>query len=192
MVSFIVLTILGFTLLYQYTGFNITQNLECNQFEDVEYDDLNQKEVISVCLDALKNEPDNPKYLFLLGLALEKDGQYKRAIKLQKEAAEKGYVDAYYSLGDIYEYGIGVEEDLVKAAKWYLKAAENGHLEGSFRVGLMYEYGEGVEKNFKKAMEWYHVAASKEHLEAQYQLSIAYEHGDITELIVKKLKNIKK
>ncbi len=41
--------------------------------------------------------------------------------------AEQGFAEAQYALGECYEEGEGVEQDLEEAAKWYRLAAEQGH-----------------------------------------------------------------
>ena len=47
-------------------------------------------------------------------------------IESLRTAAEKGEADAQYSLGNIYQQGLGVDVSYIKAAFWYKKAADQG------------------------------------------------------------------
>lgn len=68
----------------------------------------------------------------------------KNAFRFFKGAAKENCHEAFNSLGDVYNYGLGVDIDYEEAFKWYSKAAEepmdNG---GQFNLALM--YGEGKE-----------------------------------------------
>jgi uncharacterized protein len=47
-------------------------------------------------------------------------------VKLHLRSGEKGYLDAPDVLGYMYEHGVGVPVDLVKASLWYDLAAAQG------------------------------------------------------------------
>ena len=53
--------------------------------------------------------------LYLLGLALRASGDIAAGIKQLTAAAYQDWPDAHYALGQLYEVGEGVEEDLVEA-----------------------------------------------------------------------------
>ncbi|PUD01622.1 tetratricopeptide repeat protein, partial [Helicobacter pylori] len=55
----------------------------------------------------------------------------------------------------LYEYGQGVEKDLIKATYFYSKACELKESFGCGALGMLYEYGQGVEKNLTKAAYFY-------------------------------------
>ncbi|KAF0491302.1 NACHT domain-containing protein [Gigaspora margarita] len=71
------------------------------------------------------------------------------------KGANLSYVDFYdmnnsngiFWLGQCYEYGIGVEENIDKAFIYYQQSADMGHVSGTFLVGYYYDEGIGVEKN---------------------------------------------
>jgi uncharacterized protein len=48
----------------------------------------------------------------------------------------------------MYDQGIGVKEDLIKAVKWYLKSAKQGLPKAQVNIGVMNELGRGTPKNF--------------------------------------------
>ena len=52
--------------------------------------------------------------------------KYNIIADLYRKAAEQGYAEAEYKLGDCYKYGSGVEQSYEEAIKWYKKAAEKG------------------------------------------------------------------
>ncbi len=49
----------------------------------------------------------------------------EKGIEWFTKAAEQGWTDAQYLLGEYYDYGLGVEQDLEKAAEWYTKASDH-------------------------------------------------------------------
>jgi hypothetical protein len=49
------------------------------------------------------------------------------------KAAKKGNADAFANLGECYQLGNGVRQDLDKAAKWYRKAAKQGNTDAQAR-----------------------------------------------------------
>ena len=63
----------------------------------------------------------------------------------------------------LYYKGIGVPQDKVEAAKWFLKAAEQGNAEAQLNIGLMYDNGEGVQQDKMEAAKWYRKAAEQIH-----------------------------
>jgi TPR repeat protein len=66
---------------------------------------------------------------------------YGEAAKWYRKAAEQGYAEAQYRLGQMLEIGQGVKEDDAEAAKWYRKAAEQGVVLAEHNLGTMYVFG---------------------------------------------------
>lgn len=69
---------------------------------------------------------------FLLGVFHEEgrlgaEANMKIAVEWYLKAAEKGYADALYRMGECYEHGTGVEADPIQAHNYYHRAAEQGH-----------------------------------------------------------------
>ena len=88
-----------------------------------------------------------------------------------------GDIIAQYQLGNMYDYGYGVEKDSKKAAYWYQKAAEQGYACAQDRLGTAYFIGYGVEKDELKAVEWYGKAAEQGFVDGQVNLGHMYEKG---------------
>src|SRR5210317_344499 len=51
------------------------------------------------------------------------------AFNLHQSKANQGVADAQFSLGLLYERGVGTSQDTKQAVNWYTKAAEQGHVE---------------------------------------------------------------
>ena len=64
-----------------------------------------------------------------------------------------------FSIGNLYENGMGVPKDFAQAAEWYRKAAEEGDAQSCYRLGVFYEKGTGVKQDTDKAIELYRQAA---------------------------------
>ena len=73
-----------------------------------------------------------------IGYKLYCSKQYKEAIPHLQYAAEKGHVEAQFLIGDCYDNGYGIVEDVDKAIEWYEKAGNKGHAEAQYRLGVMY------------------------------------------------------
>lgn len=55
----------------------------------------------------------------------------------------------------MYDGGLGVTQDYVKAVEWFEKAAHQGDPKAQFNLGLMYVSGIGVRQNFSVAKEYF-------------------------------------
>ncbi len=74
--------------------------------------------------------------------------------------ATQNDVDAIFSVGLHYEFGVNVKDATIgKAFTWYLKAAELGHAYSQLMVARMYTFGQGVKANPTKAEKWLKKAA---------------------------------
>lgn len=76
-------------------------------------------------------------------------------VKMLTQCIDKGWYQAYETLGNIYFEGLGVDKNLNKAILNYLKAHDYGVLSatGFKRLASCYENGWGVEKNPRKSGE---------------------------------------
>jgi TPR repeat protein len=59
-----------------------------------------------------------------------KRNDYKETVRLFRLSAEQGYAQDQFNMGAWYEYGIGVDQDLLLAHMWYNLAGSNGHKDG--------------------------------------------------------------
>jgi uncharacterized protein len=84
---------------------------------------------------------------------------YRTALKIWLDQAEKGNKDAQTYVGEIYEKGLGVPPDYTAAAQWYRRAAEAGHARAAVNLGHLYEHGLGVPRDSVEALKWYRKGA---------------------------------
>ena len=75
--------------------------------------------------------------------------------------AEVGQPEAQYTLGWMYENGLGVPEDDAEAVAWFHLAAEQGQPQALWYLGDMYSEGLGVPQDFVEAHMWYNLATSR-------------------------------
>ena len=100
---------------------------------------------------------------------------YATALQLYLHASERPAVQN--RLGNMYEFGEGVERDYAEAVKWYRRAAEQGYALGQYCLGDMYDNGKGVTQNYAEAMKWYRKAADQGNTSAQCSIGLLYEFG---------------
>jgi TPR repeat protein len=79
-----------------------------------------------------------------------------------KALAEKGNIQAQYTLGVMYSYGVGIKRrDLKEGLRWDRKSADQGGAYAPYRLGLMYANGVRVSKSHKEAVKWYRKSAEQ-------------------------------
>ena len=101
----------------------------------------------------------------------------REAVKWLLKAAGLGNAGAKLRLGWIYENGITVRKNRVKAAELYREAAEQGSTGAELSLGRLYHAGLGVKRDISEAERLYRAAAEKGNPEAQYELGMLYESG---------------
>lgn len=85
---------------------------------------------------------------------------YGEARLLCEKAANLHFSPGAYCMGQLYEHGLGVEQDLPKAAKWFSAATKLGNGFAAFRLGEMYWKGEGVKQDRISAYEFIYLAST--------------------------------
>jgi|GEM_PF-6651388 len=76
------------------------------------------------------------------------------AAKWFRMAAERGHARAQFLLGELYDNGIGVPEDVAEAINWYRKAAEQGNADAQTQIGQCYLEGYHLPKDVGEAIKW--------------------------------------
>lgn len=83
----------------------------------------------------LLSEKGEKAGLYHMGLLYEEGQgvakQFDRAVTCYTKAAQQGYVDAYFALGEIYLHQPGGQKDRIKAYYWLGMAAKHGHPRGT-------------------------------------------------------------
>jgi TPR repeat protein len=94
-----------------------------------------------------------------------------------QEAAKKDHSPSMVLLGEFYEEGLYVEQDLYQAFAYYKNASEVGDPMGMVKLGHCYEEGIYVKKDVKKAFTWYKRATEAGSTEGMAQLGRCYMNG---------------
>ncbi len=94
--------------------------------EGVYWNQVPAARAVLACRKAVRDEP-GPRNMFQFARALAKSKEFVEAADWYHKSANQGYVQAQYALGDIYEFGEGVDVDYVLAQDWYRKAAGQGY-----------------------------------------------------------------
>lgn len=108
-----------------------------------------------------------------------KNKAYKAEFDTLLPKAESGDAVAQNRVGEMYEFGQGVERNGDTAFQWYSRAAEQGNVTAWHNLGRAYNFGTGVAQDYAKAEEWYIKAAERGHQKAMFFLGTLYatSHG---------------
>ena len=90
---------------------------------------LKKRNTLNKTIQYNKNKHELAEEIFNLGLRLYNKRDYYHAFELFMEAAVLEHVKAQYSVGALYEYGMGTESSFREAGKWYTIAASRGNAE---------------------------------------------------------------
>jgi TPR repeat protein len=83
------------------------------------------------------------------------------AVRLFKQAADKGDALGTYSLGVMYSTGTGVAKDETEALRLFRQAADKGNSTAMYALGLAYAQGRGVATDEGEAARWVFAAIEK-------------------------------
>ena len=102
-------------------------------------------------------------WYYLNGDAAVRD--YDRARTLIAEAEEADPGNPYYARlrADMAYFGLGEQQDVVRALALYERAAAGGEAYAQYSAGYQYYYGEGVEVDDLRAYEYLQAAADNEY-----------------------------
>lgn len=102
--------------------------------------------------------------------------RYRRELARAKE----GHLEAQFLVGEMCEYGIGVEADFKRAMFWYRKAARANSGQAQNRLGELYAYGiigEADSINEQQVLQWIQAAAANGQADAQLKLAKRHLEG---------------
>ncbi|ANG64165.1 hypothetical protein A8C75_17925 [Marinobacterium aestuarii] len=111
------------------------------------------------------------------GLRRLKNIEYRQELNSVRLSAEAGDASAQNRLGEMYEFGYGIERDPNLAYSWYLRAAEQQLVAAEHNIGRCYNFGTGVAQDFAQAETWYRKAAKQGHMDAMFFLGTLYSNN---------------
>jgi localization factor PodJL len=88
----------------------------------------------------------------------------------------RGYAPAQYSLGRLFERGVGVSADVARARIWYARAAEQGHVRAMHNLAVL-SAADRKSADHAAAARWFLRAAQHGLTDSQYNLAILYQTG---------------
>lgn len=99
-----------------------------------------------------------------------REPDYANALDLAMDLAELGHPGGYHLIGVMYEHGLGVPVDMIRAATWYERAARKGSANGQAALGRLYAIGSGVDQDNVLAYYWLKMSAPTEGSQAQREM----------------------
>ncbi|VAW54288.1 hypothetical protein MNBD_GAMMA05-777 [hydrothermal vent metagenome] len=111
--------------------------------------------------------------VFLLPAMVHANGLFDFQMKL----AKKGNAEAEYKVGEMYETGFGVKQDMVEATNWITKSASQGHETARFKLLYWDLEKNGVTASNKKNLEELKVKAKEGNPQAQFYVGKMQANG---------------
>jgi TPR repeat protein len=99
---------------------------------------------------------------------------YTEAAIWYRKAADQGNAGAQFSLGVLYENGLGLPRDVREAASWYLRAAVQGYSDAEVNLAGLLAAGEAVPADKEQARAWLRKAADQGDVTGEYRLGMSY------------------
>ncbi len=138
---------------------------------------INWELAIPACEQAAAQFPQEPRFQYQLGRALQTAGRYTEARTAYLEAAKYDYGHAVNNIGTLHHSGLGVAQDFRESARWYLHAAQLGSVVGMENLVGAYLRQEGVQSNWDQSYYWAHQAALAGSSYGMHQVGMAYRFG---------------
>lgn len=106
-----------------------------------------------------------------------KNKEYKVEFDRLLPLAQQGDGEAQNRIGEMYEFGYGVERNSDQAIEWYRKAAEQSVVGAWHNLGRSYNFGTGVAQDYVEAEKWYRKAAEQGYMESMFFLGTLYSNA---------------
>lgn len=137
----------------------------------------NAEAAIGSCQRATFAHPEMPHYIALLARSMAAAGRRDEAVKLYREAAERGDLRAMVSLGLLLETGDRVPKNVQKAIALYEKAAAKGSPDGAINLAVAAMQGIGTPRDPTRAVALLSQAAAAGSAIATYNLGVLAQAG---------------
>jgi eukaryotic-like serine/threonine-protein kinase len=101
-----------------------------------------------------------------------------QALSWYLKAAQQDLPGAQFRLGSMYEEGVGTNQDVQRAVKYFRGAADAGYAEAQNRMGFLYATGsDGISQDPAQAVTWYRKAADQGLAKAEKSMGDLYYNG---------------
>ena len=112
-------------------------------------------------------------FILLLPLAAQASNLFDSQIKL----AKLGDAEAQFNVGEMYEIGFGVKQDIQEARYWVSRSANQKHETAGFKLLYWNTERDGLNDSNKANVEELNNLAKQGNSQAQYYLGKMYAHG---------------
>ncbi len=104
------------------------------------------------------------------------------ALYWYSEAAKQNDESAFIGLGYMYENGVGISPDPIKAAEWYKRGAQLGYVSSQLKLGLLQYRSAMTEEQAQQALAWLKSAAAQENPGAMNAIAWIYSTSKYSSL----------
>ena len=164
-------------------GYNLDPQ---KQASGVLYRNIDAASAVPACQAAVAAAPDEPRYHYQLGRALDRATKVKDSTAQYQMAADKGYPAAIAVLATATSSGYGLPQDKGEALRRYRTAAEAGFAPAFSSVADFYLNGVGTAQDRGAALDWLRRGAEHGDPFSHQRLAELYETGDGVPLDVEK------
>lgn len=84
-------------------------------------------------------------------------------------------LSCFFELGELYQKGTEVRQNVYLSTKYFKIAAELGHVEAQYKLGVCYANGSGIELDDIKSLYWLEKAANQGYIRALYNIGCIYK-----------------
>jgi hypothetical protein len=116
-------------------------------------------------------------FLLLLLMIVSTASQADALFDFQMKLAQKGNAEAQFKVGEMYESGTGVKQDMAEATNWITKAASQNHETANFKLLYWDVEKNGVTDGNKAKVEDLKAKAKSGNGQAQYYVGKMYANG---------------
>jgi TPR repeat protein len=116
-------------------------------------------------------------FLLLLLMIVSTASQADALFDFQMKLAKKGNAEAQFKVGEMYESGTGVKQDMAEATNWITKAASQNHETANFKLLYWDVEKNGVTDNNKAKLEELKAKAKSGNGQAQYYVGKMHANG---------------
>lgn len=134
----------------------------------------------------LQAAADLAKEYMNLGLAMDEgDGFFGLCLELANHAAEADVPEALWVLAQLYENGLGVDEDFEQALGYYRRGSELGHAACQHSLGCLYLQGDYLISDVDQGFALCMAAAEQGYAPAMQTIGRCYQFGEGVESSMK-------
>lgn len=101
----------------------------------------------------------------------QQQANYKAVFTQLYSRALLGDAQSQFEIGQMFQYGLGVEQNDASAIIFYQNAAEQQHLGAEYNLGILYLHHPQSEEDYQTALNWLTDSAFKGNRKSQYALA---------------------